>query len=83
MMKPDPDMMMQAMSKSKDALNAIARFQLSAGFQYGRDGSHAGAYRALRDLADDLQSIGSKMHNALLDADERLTPDSRTTNDKE
>jgi|GEM_PF-3930019 len=76
-MKPDPDMMQQAMSKASRALEAVARFQVRASFQFGIDASHVSAFQNIRDLADELQSIGAKLHHVTLDADERLTPAAR------
>ena len=76
-MKPDPDMMMLAMHNSSRALEAISKFQVRAGFAFGSDATHIGSYKHVKDLADELQSIGGKLQQALLDADERLTPRSR------
>lgn len=76
-MKPDPHMMRMAMSSAKDALDAIGRFQVSAGFAFGRDGSHISSYQSVRDLADALHNASAKLNHAALEADERLTPAAR------
>ena len=76
-MRPDPDMMSQALSRSANALEAIGRFQVRTGFQFGRDATHASAYRHVRDLADALSDASAKLNAIAMDADERLTPAAR------
>ena len=76
-MRPDPDLMRMATSRANNALEAVGRFNMKMGFAFGRDGSHATSYRAVRDLADELQSIAAKLNQDALDADERHTPAAR------
>lgn len=76
-MKPDPDMMRQAHSRTNNALEAIGRFQLFSGFAFGSDATHASSYKHIADLADALQSIGSQIHLDLLEVDARLSPAAR------
>ena len=76
-MKPDPDMMRMAQRKAAETLEAVARFQVRTGFNSGSDATHAQAYRSIRDLADELQSLSTKLNHICLDTDERLTPASR------
>jgi hypothetical protein len=80
-MKPDPDMMCQAMFTSSDTLKAIAEFQVSSGIQFGYDASHGAAYNRIKELANALQSAGSRLHNICLEADERNSPKSRMQNE--
>jgi hypothetical protein len=76
-MKPDPDMMCQAMRKASEALEAIQYFQTAVGFAFGSDATQSSAYSSVRNLADNLSTISAKLNAVAMDADERLTPASR------
>lgn len=72
-MKPDPDMMSQAMHESARTLKAIAQFNVRSGLHFGSDADHAVAHADVRELADELQKAGDALHRIAIDADKRLT----------
>lgn len=76
-MKPDPDMMQQAMRAASSALEAVGRLQSATGFAFGSDATHIGAYMALREFSDAMDRAKNIAVHALLDADERHSPASR------
>lgn len=72
-MKPDQDMMSEAMRESAKALRAISDFNIRA----AGAAEHALAHENVRDLADQLQRAVSALQRIIYDADERLKPTSR------
>jgi hypothetical protein len=77
-MKPDPDMMRQALVQASEALEAIQKFQSVVGFSFGADATQTGAYTSVCDLADRLLVVSDKLNRAALSADERLRRASST-----
>ena len=79
-MKPDPNMMSQAMGLTSDAQRALGRFNYSIRFAFEHDmvrvktfrHTHAGSLREIKALAGELQDIAARLYKTAQEADERL-----------
>lgn len=72
MVKPDPDMMSQALHEARLTLNDLGEWLSYVGFSVGHDADHDISHRSIWNLAERLEEHTAKLRKIATDGNNRV-----------